>query len=442
MRRYLLVSFLIGFLVAAAMLALYHAGVFVDLAKWLGKLYAQIGFFPVAERGAAPGSGSQWIWMENLLIVAIAFGATWCVIDIPQVGHKMLVFLTILVVLLGLSPTLALYGVLYEPFSCLATALLATASGIFYAGSEHGMRKRLLQNVLGARVSRGTFNQLMDSPEPLNFNGATREMSVLTCRIFNHAELREKVSPADVLAMSNLFLRNTADFLMSRGGYLDESSPDLVRVFFGILQATERHAHDACAAALELRTRLRNLNDECETRWFQRLDYGVAISSGTMTVGVYGSRRHFYFSGLGSETDFSRRLAQANRRYGSDLLVSARTHRLVREACEVRPMEMFYDPDRNMMSEVYQLLATREGFAEPDRARRDAFWQGVILYRGGKYAEALDFFARAAHPAREDGPLNFFVERARARLTNPAAARDENSHELTDQGHARMLNMM
>ena len=36
MRRYLLVSFLIGFLVAAAMLALYHAGVFVDLAKWLG----------------------------------------------------------------------------------------------------------------------------------------------------------------------------------------------------------------------------------------------------------------------------------------------------------------------------------------------------------------------------------------------------------------------
>lgn len=440
MRRYLLTALLIGALVAAAVLALYYAGVFATLSQSLGQLYASIGFFPVGETGA--DAELRWHWLEVALIVTAAFAASWCVIDIPQVGHKMLVFLTLMVILLGLSPTMALYGILFEPFSSLGSAFLATTAGLFYAGTEHGMRKRVLQNVLGARVSKATFTELLDAREPPKLSGAIREASVLTCRIFNHAELRNKMDPPDLVAMSNLFLRNTADFLMSRGSYLDESSPDLVRVFFGMLRDDERHAVHACETALELRTRLRNLNDECENRWFQKLDWGVAISSGPMAVGVYGSPRHYYFSGVGVETDYSRRLAQANQRYGSDVLVGASTHQLVQEAIEVRPMEMFYDPQANAMTEIYQILATREDFDDAARERRDVFWQGVICYRAGQYQEALELFDRARVPGREDRPLDFFAGLAQTRLIEPRPERPEHSHELTDEGHARLMSMM
>jgi len=402
MRRYLLTALLIGALVAAAVLALYFGGVFANLGRALGQLYASIGFFPVGDGGMV--SEVRWHWLEATLVVLAAFAASWCVIDIPQVGHKMLVFLTIMILLLGLSPTLALYGVLFAPFSSLGAAFLATAAGLFYAGTEHGMRKRVLQNVLGARISQATFTALLDAKEPPKLSGATREASVLTCRIFNHAELRDRMEPHELIAMSNLFLRNTADFLMSRGCYLDESSPDLVRVFFGMLRDDENHAVDACQTALELRTRLRNLNDECENRWFQKLDWGVAISSGPMTVGVYGSPKHFYFSGIGVETDYCRRLAQANQRYGSDVLVSAATQALVQDRIEVRPMEMSYDPQVNTMTEVYQLLETTENFAQAARERRDVYWQGVICFRAGQYEEALELFSKARQPGLEDGP--------------------------------------
>lgn len=435
MRRYLIVSLIIAILVSLVMLVLVRAGLFQGLAEALGRFYRMAGLLDRSslETGRGP---------EVMSLVLAAMLASWCGVDIPRTGQKMLVLVGMVAVLLLMSPTLALYGQVFEPLSSVGAACLATVAGFLYSRTEPGMRKRLLLDVLGSRVSRQTFDQLLSAREPIRFQGSTRVASVLTCRVFNHAELREKMEPSELVAMGNLFLRNTADFLTQRGGYLDESSPDLVRVFFGMVQPSDGHALDACGAALELRTRLKNLNEECETRWFRKLDYGIAISSGPMTVGVYGSARHFYFSGVGADTDFSRRLAQGNARYGSDILISARTHQLVKEAVAVRPMEMLYDPERNLMTEVYQVLALADEFSEADAARRDAYWQGVILYRSGKFEDALARFSEARTPGREDGPVSFFIDRCQSRLAGEGNSEGEWRQDLTDDGHARLLNMM
>jgi class 3 adenylate cyclase len=373
------------------------------------------------------------------MIVAAAVGTAWCVIDIPHIGNKVLVLLTAVGVILGLSPTLAVYGILFVPFSAIAAALLSGVCGLAYAGTEHGMRKRVLQRVLGARVSRDKFAALLNAKRPPRLEGGSREATVLTCRVFNHAQLREKMEPVDLLAMTNMFLRNTADFLMSRGGYLDESSPDCVRVFFGLLQESPDHVERACLTAMELRTRLSNLNDECENRWFQRFDLGVAITTGPLSVGVYGSPSHYYLSGVGGETDFSRRLSRVNLRYGSEVVLSSAAQRKVKDVIEVRPLEMIYDPEENVMNEVYELLCRKEDMNDEARARRDAYWQGVIHYRAGTFEQALAELNRAEVPGKEDGPLAFYKDLVQRRLSQDEPEPLEHSHELTDQGHARLL---
>ncbi len=45
---------------------------------------------------------------------------------------------------------------------------------------------------------------------------------------------------------------------------------------------------------------------------------------------------------------------------GSDLLIGPSTYPLVKDQFEFRPMEMFYDPEADLMTEVYQLLDTTE----------------------------------------------------------------------------------
>ena len=435
MQRYVFTALSIGVGAALVIIIAISLGAFSAMATWLENLYLSRGILKVSPV-------ERYLWMEMLIVLAVSVGLAWCVIDVSQVAQKILVFGCAILLVLGLSPTMALYGVLFEPFSILGAGLLAAAGGFVFAGTERGTRKRVLEDVLGLRVSHSTFSQLLNAPEPPDFDGAMREVTVLTCRIFNHAELREKLEAAELMKMSNLFIRSVSTFLTSRGAYLDESGPELVRVFFGMLQPDDEHAEKACQTALELRYRLKTLNQECETRWFQPLHYGIGISSGPMTVGVYGAKEHYYFSGIGAETDFSRRLAHANLRYNSDLLVGPETYRRVQERFEFRPMEMFYDPEDDVMTEIYQLLAVSDSFDEKERQRRDLFWQGVIYYREKKFEEALDHLTRARIAGGGDGPVEFFIAQTQDALTTPEDGPKARSEQLTEDGHARLISLM
>lgn len=434
MRRYALIALAIGGGAVLVALLLEVLGAFDPLTTWLREWYLEKGLFPSAEPFSA-------LWVDFIFLAVITMGVAWSIIDVSRVSLKILVLLCSLILVHGLSLTGALHGWFFEPFTTIAALILAAAAGFVFAGTETGMRKRVLEDVIGNRISQATFDELLDAPEPPDFGGAVHEVTVLTCRLFDHQELRDKLDPSELIQMSNLFLRSVSTFLASRGAYLDESGPELVRGYFGLLQSSETHAIDACRAALELRSRLRNLSQECETRWFQSPKYGIGISTGPMTVGVYGSREHRFFSGIGSETDYSRRLAHANHRYGSDILIGPLTYTSIGRELEVRPLEMFYDPESDVMTEIYQLLATPDSFSEEERTKRDLFWEGVIRFREKEYEKALDILSHAKRPGEDDSPLDFFLEKCQAGLAGEDVEPDDGKKNSPD-GHARLLNLM
>lgn len=434
MKRYLITSLAIGGGVLALVAALYFFGAFRPAFQWLSEVYAS--------RGVVTGETVRLRALEIVLYTAAAFGMAWAVIDIAQVGQKVLVFLLLFVLAAGLSPTLAMYGVLFEPFSLLSAIFLSSAAALVFSGTEYGMRKRVLESLLGARISNRKFQELLEAKDPPDFGGVVRDVTVVSCRLFNHEEMRGKVEPGELTKMNNLFLRSVSTFLLSRGAYLDECGPHMVRVFFGMLEASDAHEEDGCAAALELKSRLRNLSRECESRWFQKLHYGIGVSSGPATIGVYGSGRQYFFGVTGEAADFSQRLAQANRRYGSEVLLSPRTYESVEAKFEFRPMDMIYDPETDLMTEIYELLAGSGGFSEGERESRDLFWKGLIFLREKRFDEALDHFSRSRTPGVDDGPTAYFLARAQEGVSSPEDSASAKTEELTAKGHARLISSM
>src|SRR5205823_4962548 len=158
---------------------------------------------------------------------------------------------------------LNLYHIFFSPFAPALAIILSFSGALSYARSDAGRRKRTLRLIFGERVSRKNFYALVNSKEPLNLDGELREASVVLCEVFNHDELMDALSTSEYVAMTNLFLRNGADFLVEKGGYLDECDGESLRVIFGAPLADSNHATLACEAALELVQRLDNLNMEC-----------------------------------------------------------------------------------------------------------------------------------------------------------------------------------
>jgi class 3 adenylate cyclase len=288
---------------------------------------------------------------------------------------------------------------------------VAYCGGMLYGRTVAGQRKRTLEQVFGDRISPRVFSQLLDSDEPMRFGGEMRTASVVVCEIFNHDELMERLSTEQFVAATNLLLRRAADFLVEKGGYLDECAGEALRVIFGAPLTDENHAEKACEAALELADVLDEVNRECMEKWNQAMDFRIGVNSGEMVCAAYGSDRLGTFSVAGEPVDFARRLCAANLIYGSRILTGSHTLELGAQAVEVRPMELVRTRDERSREEVYELLGLRNKLPDDTLSRRDLFWKGIIYYREQLWDDALDHF-RAALPGEGiDAPLEFYIRR-------------------------------
>jgi class 3 adenylate cyclase len=416
MWRYVGVTAIIGLLVSVLVFFLFDRGVFAPLAERLFAFYDSIALFPPSE--GSPRTTNPVLHVP--VIAMLAFGLAWVAIDVPRVPLKLVLGFSSLLLIIGLSPTLALYGFAFEPLSGLAAGALGFVGGFIYSRTDHGQRKQSLSAILGSRVSTQTFHQVLGSAHGLNLDGERRELSVLTCQFFNQPEMLEKLDPSDVVEITNLFLKSTVEHLLSLGGYLDESNPASIRFLFGVHNDNSNdHAIAAAQAGIELRQRLDNLSKECEARWHQPLQFGIGISSGTIALGVFGSASHVYFSGMGADIDLAQRLSRANERYGSQVLLSARSYMLSKDEIEVRPMDMIYLPKSNVVAEVYELLERRDALNDNEEASRDSFWQGMIYFRNGNYESALEMFSRARISDQTDAPLEHYISRTQEYLVHP-----------------------
>ena len=398
--RYLKVTLIIGFLTALVVSVLLETGSFrqldLGLASFLGLRAA-----PVSAR-----------FFQHALIIALSFGLAWTTIDIPRNSLKMVIAAGTFALLISGVYVMNLLGLFLSPFAGGVAALGAFGSAFLYAQGEAGSRKRVVRAIFGERISRRTFLALVDSPTPLQYEGDLREATIVVCEIFNHDQLADSLPVADYVALNNSFLRNAADFLVERGGYLDECDGESLRVVFGSPMPDPRHAIAACEAALALSERLDEVNRECYRMWKQTFDYRIGINSGEMVVAAYGSRRLGAFSVAGEPVEWTRRLCSANLIYGSRILIGSLTAQLAESEIEVRPLEMVHrHPNDPQLEEFYELLARRNALSDEETVRRTAFWNGIILFREGQWDASLAEFRRAWIPDVHDAPLEFYLRR-------------------------------
>ena len=398
--RYLKVTLICGSLAVLLALGLFELGAFRKLDAALATFLARPSP-PVVERG-----------LQYSLALLFAFGISWTTIDIERLPFKIGVALAAIAeVLIGVW-VLNLFRVYYSPFVTIVAIPAALVICLGYAQTATGSRKRTLLTLLGDRVSPRTFGNLLEGDTPIKFDGEVREATVLVCEIFNHEELLATLRTDNYVAMTNSFLQNATDFLVERGAYLDECDGECLRVLFGAPLHDPGHALHACDAALELCTKLEAVNRECVAVWGKMFDYRIGINSGDVILAAYGSRRLGALGVSGEPVEFARRLCSANSTYGTRILIGAKTFSMAEEGIEVRPMELIQrHPDNPNREEVYELITHRDRLTEPQRARRDLYWKGVVYFREHRLDLALTTFKEAREKYGEDTAADFYIRR-------------------------------
>jgi class 3 adenylate cyclase len=409
MGKSLSASLTVSAVISFALLALYKfTEWFLRGAIRTEEFFHTIFVLPQREGGLAFYQPAQYGYFAVMALVS-----TWICMELPRLFGRLAylgaaIFLTVL-----LSASLAFCGILFEPLSGIAAILLAGMFGLILGSTEEGQRQRKLHRFFAGRISNRKFQEIVHAKDAPDLSGK-RELTVLTCRILNYPELSSQSEPHDLEQITTEFMETASGHLVSSGGYLDACNAEGVRVFFGMLDKSNTHAVDACKTALELRQQLTGFEQNVQKRWNKKPVFGIAISTGPMTIGLYGSGTFQSYGAVGEPLDFSRRLCSINLVYGSQILLGARTFALTKEHFEARPMEMVYAPRMHQISEVYELLSPKGALNDEEIKARDAFWQGVVSLRKGDYKEATLQLKKAHIDGREDGPLKYFLDRAEA----------------------------
>lgn len=362
------------------------------------------------------------LWTQWAGALILGFGLAWTSVVIRAFSLKIVVAVVALVETAALAWVLHLWGVLWTPFTALAAGVLGLGFGLIYSWSGPGRRRRALETVLGGRISLPVMRRWLDSDQPLPFDGQQREASVVICHIFNRGRIAGALASGDDVAFSKKFLQVGSQVLKNAGGVLTEGDGEQLTAVFGAVLADPEHAAQATRAALTLRQQLEALDQACRARWNVGLEFGVAVHSGTVSVGALGN--HFLVAG--EPLEFCRRLCLANRGYGTRLLAGPHS----REFAEVRPVELIWNHAEQTREEIYELLTARGGLSVEERARREIFWKGVILCRRKQWsAAAAQFEIVLRDTAAGDALVRFYLALAtRAAEENLIGDRFDETH--------------
>jgi adenylate cyclase len=242
------------------------------------------------------------------------------------------------------------------PFSTSAiAAIFVFITIIVYRAMTEEKDKRVLRDMFGKYVSPDVVNQLVEDPPELG--GVDKELTVFFSDIRGFSTLSENMSPQELVNHLNVYLAAMTDLVLEYGGTLDKYIGDAIMAFWGAPLPMADHAKRSCECALKQMEKLRELNALWPPE--RKLDIGIGLNSGIMTVGNMGSSLRMNYTLMGDNVNLGSRLEGTNKEYGTNIIVSEFTYGLVKDDFIFRELDVVRVKGKNKPVMIYELVAVK-----------------------------------------------------------------------------------
>jgi class 3 adenylate cyclase len=184
-----------------------------------------------------------------------------------------------------------------------------------------GLREReQLKDTFGRFVSREVATAILNERVPLG--GERREVSILFQDIRGFTSLSEKLDPADLLQVLNLFFTEMVAAVEAEGGVVKQFTGDGVMALFGAPVAHPDDPERAVRAALRMVSQLHGLNARLSTRQVPPLRIGVGIHTGEVVAGRIGPDERVEYGVVGDAVNLASRIEGLTKEMQATVLVS------------------------------------------------------------------------------------------------------------------------
>jgi adenylate cyclase len=208
-------------------------------------------------------------------------------------------------------------------------------------------------------VSPQLVSYVMDHLGEFNFKGEKKKLTVLFSDVRSFTTLTEKTDPVELLAQLNEYLEAMTDIIFRYDGIVDKFIGDGIMAHWGAFTPDRPNARLAAQAALDMMTRLAELNKHWISTGRPPLDIGIGLNTDVVIFGNVGTGKKVDFTAIGDGVNLAARLESSNKEYETHIIVSAATLNELAGQAETRPLGSIVVKGKTVGVEIYELLGLK-----------------------------------------------------------------------------------
>ncbi|MFA5914513.1 MAG: GAF domain-containing protein [Burkholderiales bacterium] len=282
-------------------------------------------------------------------------------------------------------------------------------------------REKRLRSTLSRYMSKAVMDQLLESGDAV-LGGISREVSVLFSDIRGFTTISERLGAQETVALLNEYFTDMVDIVFAHQGVLDKYMGDMIMAVFGSVLQKADDPDNAVAVGNKMMAGLRELNGRLAVRGREPIRIGVGISTGQVVAGNIGSPKRLEYTVIGNRVNIAHRLEDANKFYGTSVLICSQTYERMKESTPVREIDLIRVRGMETPVAIYEALGhhTEDSFPQMEAAV-EAFGEGLSRYRRRDWKRAARCFSAALDANPQDAPSRIYLDRCEIFGSEPPA---------------------
>ncbi|HVY38553.1 MAG TPA: AAA family ATPase [Polyangia bacterium] len=237
-------------------------------------------------------------------------------------------------------------------------------------------------------------------------------MTVLFSDMRGFTSLVERMSPTENIGFVNDYIARMEPAIRGEGGFIDSYIGDAIMALFDVPPAGAVRAGVAMYRALE------QFNLQRAAMGERRIEIGVGINTGLLTLGTIGGAERLKCGVIGDAVNLAARLEGLTKRYRVPLLISGRTRQSLPPEllAATRLVDRVRVAGHSERIDLYEVFEADPPWAREGKSAIAARWdEALALYYDRHFADASRAFAelRMTPALQHDGPAELFEARAR-----------------------------
>jgi adenylate cyclase len=260
--------------------------------------------------------------------------------------------------------------------------------------------RRQIKEVFSRMLSPEVMTHLLDHPQNIKMGGSERAVTILFSDIRDYTKFSEGLPPSEVVRQLNIYFERMVSCVQECRGTLHKYVGDAIMAAWGDIAAVslgpEQDARNGVRAALMMRHRLRELNEERRAEGLSPLRIGVGLNHGSdALVGLIGAASRSEFTVMGDPVNVASRLEGLTKEFHTDLAISESVRLFLGDDFLVRRLGFIQLKGKTEATIVYEVLAEKNDVAGARMKEKEV----------ARYEEAFDHFLARRFAEAEAGFL-------------------------------------